>query len=179
MTICDIFDAALYADMEKLKQYYTGDINCVNEFTKLNLLQTVLCESEKYEERLEIISFLIKEGINVNYIDGKDKYNALHCLYYKTQFGDGVLDGKYVLDVTKMLLGKDLDINARDTYGAISLYYLLVGRLENDDVKPVLKLLLDRGVDYLGKDNYGNSCLDYAKKRSKREEIVKMLEERK
>ena len=179
MTICNIFDAASCADKEKLKQYYTGDINCVNEFTKLNLLQTVLLENGNYEERLDIISFLLEEGINVNYLESKDKQNALHCLYYKTQFGNGVLNGKYVLTVTKMLLNKELDINARDTYGAISLYYLLVGRLESDDVKPILQLLLDKGVDYLGKDNYGNSCLDYAKDLSGRDEIIKMLEERK
>ena len=78
-----------------------------------------------------------------------------------------------------MLLDKGLNVNARDKYGAISLYYLLVGRLENNDVKSILQLLLDKEVDYLGKDNYGNSCLDYAKERSKRDEIVKLLEERK
>lgn len=176
MTICNIFVAAQCADMNEMRKFYSGDINCIDKFNKLNLLQNLLLNSGKYEERLEILDFLLKEGIDVNYIDEKDKYNALHCLYYKTQFGDGVLDGKYVFTVTKMLLDKGLNVNAKDKYGAVSLYYLLVGRLGNDDVKPILSLLLDRGVDYLGEDNYGNSCMYYAKEYPIRTEIVEILE---
>lgn len=179
MAIVDVFDAVLQGDINMFKKYYDGNPNCLDKYNGLNLLQSVICKGGNYKERLDIISFLLNEGIDVNYLDSNNKQNALHYLFYNTQFGDGVLDGKYVLAVTKMLLDKGLNVNARDKYGAISLYYLLVGRLENNDVKSILQLLLDKEVDYLGKDNYGNSCLDYAKERSKRDEIVKLLEERK
>ena len=66
MTITNIFDTALCGDLEKIKHYYDGNINCVNKSTKINLLQTVVCGNEKYRERLDIIAFLIQEGIEVN-----------------------------------------------------------------------------------------------------------------
>ena len=79
MTITNIFDAALCGDMDKLKQYYEGNINYIDKCTKLNLLQTVMCGNDKYLERLDIVSFLIQEGIEVNYQGGKNKKMLYIC----------------------------------------------------------------------------------------------------
>lgn len=172
MTITNIFDAALCGDLEKVKQYYEGNINCVNKYTNFNLLQTVMCGDENYTERLEIISFLIQEGIDVNFQGAKDKENALHLLYSSIT----LIDEKFVLSATKMLVAAGIDINQKDKLGATPLSYLISGKLENSKLKPVLLFLIESGAECNEKDNYGNSCVDYAKQFSWRKDIVEILE---
>lgn len=179
MTICNVFDAVSCGDIKMLKHYYTGDVNCVNQYTGLNLLQTVLCGEGRYKERLGIVTFLLAEGIDVNFADNKDKENALHYLYSTADDDGGLTYAEYALSVTKMLLDAGIDVNHKDKHGSNSLSNVIALDFNNEDSKlKVLKMLLDAGADYREKDNYGFSCLDYAK-RFKNEKIVKMLEERK
>lgn len=172
MTITNSFDAALCGDFEKFISYYEGNVNCVNENTKLNLLHTVMCGSEKYDERIRTISFLIKEGIEVNSLDGKDKQNALHLLYASYDF----YDENFVLNATRLLIDAGIDVNQKDKYGAIPLAYLIARKLNNDQIRPILRLLIENGAECNSKDNYGNSCIDYAKQFPWREDIVELLE---
>lgn len=172
MTITDIFDAALCGDLEKVKQYYEGDINCVDKYTKLNLLQTVMCGNEKYAERLAIISFLLQEGIEVNSQEGKHKQNALHLLYSSLTLKDEI----FILSATKMLVEAGIDVNQKDKFGGIPLSYLIAGKLENRKIEPILLFLLECGTKAKEKDKYGNSCVDYAKQFPWRKEIVALLE---
>lgn len=173
MTITNIFDAALCGDMNMLKQYYEGNVNCVDEYTKLNLLQTVMCGNGKYMERLEITSFLIHEGIEVNAQGGKNKKNALHLLYSSTK----LIDEKFVLSATKMLVNAGIDVNQKDKFGAIPLSYLISGKLETSEIEPILLFLIEVGTKCNEKDNYGNSCVDYAKQFAWRNNLVTMMEE--
>lgn len=54
---------------------------------------------ENYDERIEMIRFLLSEGIDVNYLDKKDRMNVLHLLYNNYH----IKDAKYLYVVTKML----------------------------------------------------------------------------
>ncbi|WP_408072002.1 ankyrin repeat domain-containing protein [Butyrivibrio sp. JL13D10] len=178
MTICDIFDAAYQGDFDMLKQYYKGDINCVDKYNGLNLLQAVMSKDGKYQERLEIVTFLLDEGIDVNFVDNKDKENALHYLFSTADDDGGLTYAEYALSVTKLLLDAGIDVNHKDRHGSNSVTNVIALNFNNEDAKlKILEMLLDAGAEYREKDNYGFSCLDYAK-RFKKEEIVKMLEER-
>ncbi len=179
MEISNIFDAAYQGDFNKLKQYYNGDINCVDKYNGANLLQAVMCKGGKYQERLEIISFLLNEGIDVNYSGSKNKQNALHYLYSPANDDGGLTYAEYALSVTKLLLNAGIDVNHKDKHGSNSVSNVIALNFNNEDIKlEVLKMLLDAGADYHEKDNYGYSCLDYAK-RFEDENIIKILEERK
>lgn len=41
MKIINVFDAVKEGNFEKFQRMYTGNINEINEFTRLNLLQTI------------------------------------------------------------------------------------------------------------------------------------------
>lgn len=43
MTITNIFDAAIEGSFERLREFYTRDIDAVDQYTGLHLLQTVVC----------------------------------------------------------------------------------------------------------------------------------------
>ena len=75
-----------------------------------------------------------------------------------------------------MLVAAGIDINQKDKFGAISLSYLISGKLENSKIKPILLFLIESGVKYYEKDNYGNSCVDYAKQFSWRKELAELME---
>ena len=172
MTIGSVFDAALVGDFKLFKQYYNGDINCIDKYTNLNLLQTVLCEEDRYNERIEIITFLIEEGIDVNKVGGKSKGNALHILYSSSD----QISEEYLIDVTEKLVRAGIDINQKDKFGASPLSYLIAGKIDNRCVKKIISYLIDVGLDCCAKDNYGNSCIDYAKKFSWRTDIIELME---
>ena len=171
MAIVNVFDAALAGDFEVFKQYYDGNINCINKFTKLNLLQTAVCAGNRINERIDIISYLIKEGIDVNYVGGKDKGNALHILYSFNNF-----DEKYIVSATKKLVEAGIDVNQKNKFGAIPFTNLIAGKADNKLVKEMFYYLHDAGMDCSIKDNYGNTCLDYAKRFSWRSDIVELME---
>ncbi|MBR6403821.1 MAG: hypothetical protein IKS48_10605 [Eubacterium sp.] len=172
MTIVNIFDAVLAGDYKAFKNFYDGNINCINKYTDLNLLQTVMCKEDKYDERIKIISYLIKEGIDVNKVGGKAKGNALHILYSSSN----QVDENYLMSVTKELVSAGIDINQKDKYGAIPFSNLIAGKIDNKLVEKIFCYLYKTGLDCSIKDNYGNSCLDYAKKFSWRMDVVELME---
>lgn len=172
MTIINVFDAAREGDINEFKRLYKGDINIIDKYTKLNLLQMVLSEKGNYIQRLKIVHFLLKNGIDVNYVDRKDRMNALHLLY-----SSYVDDIDYIYKVTKKLIQYGINVNEKNKYGANPLEYLIAGKLDTEELKPLFKYLIKSGADYNAKDNYGNSCLDYAKQFSWRTGFVQMVED--
>lgn len=172
MLITDIYDAAREGNFDELKLYYQGNINLINESTKMNLLQTVICGKHNYKERLEIIDFLLSEGIDVNYLEVKEQMNALHLLYSSVTNKDV----EYLYAVSKKLIEKGIKINQKDRYGAVALSYLISGKLGTEELRSLFEYLLDKGVDYNLKDKYGNSCLDYARQFPWRKGFVDMVE---
>ena len=74
-----IFEAAQVGDFKLLKDLYIGSINQVNK-EQLNLLSVVLTNSDKIEDRIKIINFLLDRGIDINYQD-RDGRTALHNFF--------------------------------------------------------------------------------------------------
>lgn len=179
MTITDIYDAADLGNYGKFlryyKKYHKNDVNVVNEYTGLNLLQTTVCSDDNPKGKMKIIDFLLSKGIDINYLESRDKMNALHILYSL------VIDGskEFLFAVTKKLIEGGININQRDGYGAIPLSYLIsVCQLDTEDLKELFEYLLEKGADYDSKDNYGKTCLDYANEFSWRKGFVEMVEDR-
>ncbi len=172
MTIGNVFDAVLAGDYKIFKHYYDGNINCINKNTNLNLLQTVVCKEDRYNERREIINYLIQEGIDINRVGGKGKGNALHILFSSSN----QIEDEYLIFVTKKLVSAGININQKDKFGAIPLSYLIAGKIDNKLVGKIFIYLLDEGLDFSIKDKYDNSCLDYAKRFSWRADIVQLME---
>ncbi|MDO5155747.1 MAG: hypothetical protein Q4D51_07260 [Eubacteriales bacterium] len=172
MTITNIFDAAIEGSFEQFQEFYDGDIGAVNKYTGLNLLQTVVCGCENYDERIEMIRFLLSEGIDVNYLDKKDRMNVLHLLYNNYH----IKDAKYFYVVTKMLVEKGVEINQKDKRGGTPISHLIGAKIDTEELLPLFQFLTQNGADINVKDNYGNTCLDYAKQFSWRQGFVEMVE---
>ena len=118
-----------------------------------------MCKEDKYDERIKIISYLIKEGIDVNKVGGKAKGNALHILYSSSN----QVDENYLMSVTKELVSAGIDINQKDKYGAIPFSNLIAGKIDNKLVEKIFCYLYKTG-------------LDYAKKFSWRMDVVELME---
>ena len=61
-----VFEATQIGDFKLLKDLYSGSINQVNK-EQLNLLSVVLTNSDKIDDRIKIVNFLIDRGIDINY----------------------------------------------------------------------------------------------------------------
>lgn len=174
MKIVNIFDAVKEGNFKEFQRFYTGNINVINEFTQLNLLQTALLSVSNETERLKIVSFLLEKGIDVNYQDSKYCRNALHTIFFNFFRGDV----QYLLNVVKMLADADIDINAVDKYHAIPLKYAItICKLKTEEMKDVYSSMLKAGADYNLKDVFGKSCIDYAKELTWRTEFIKIVKE--
>ena len=177
MEIKNIFDAAIYADLKTFLQYYSKDkLNLVRELSDINLLCAALTveDSENNHNKVDIIRFLIAEGIDVNFICVKSKRNALHYLF------NNILraDASFYLDVTTLLVENGININYKDSYGSIPLSpAICVNKLKTEEMKPVYEYLLEHGCDYMSKDNYGNSCIEYSEKFIWRNDFIEIVKE--
>lgn len=169
MDIYEVVKMGNYADFIKC---YNGKINMVDKYTQLNLLQTALTRNEKLDEKMKIIEFLLKKKIDINYIGGKHKRNALHIFFFNIKR----TSIEYYMNITTLLIKNGIDINKEDEYGAISLNYLLsLNKLSDEELKPLYILLLQAGADYLKKDKFDKSCLDYAKEYSWRKGFLELV----
>ena len=168
-----IFEAAQVGDFKLLKDLYIGSINQVNK-EQLNLLSVVLTESDKIDDRMKIINFLLDRGIDINYQD-RDGRTALHNFFqFKANWRPNV---DYAVNVIAKLIEAGININAIDKYGSVALIYsLTVLKLTTQDAFPIYELLLKHNVDYTLKNDAGKSALDYAKELSWRNDFLNILE---
>lgn len=172
MKIVNIFDAIKAGNYEEFIKFYDGNIGQINTFSKLNMLQMAMTDSSNPQSRIDIIKFLIFNGIEINYVDAIYRRNALHILY----ISNTKTSPYYLYDVTKFLIDNGIDVNATDKYGAISLSYLIsVCKANTQELKDLIYYLLKKGADYDKKDNYGKSCIDYAHEFPWRNEFIDMV----
>lgn len=174
MKIVNIFDAIKVGNYEEFIKFYDGDIGQINIYSKLNMLQMAMIDSSNPQGRINIIKFLILNGIEINYVDTIYHRNALHILY----ISNTNTSSYYLYEVSKFLIDNGIDINATDKYGAISLSYLIsVCKANTQELKELIYYLLKNGADYDKKDNYGKSCIDYAREFPWRNEFIDMVSE--
>lgn len=174
MRIVNIFDAAKEGNFEALQKFYNGNINQINEFTGLNLLQSTLISSNNIDERLKIVDFLLNKGIDVNYSDKKYQRNALHILFFNFLRGDV----EYLTNVVGKLINAEINVNALDKYNATPLKYAItICKLKTEELRTVYIGMIRAGADYNLKDIFGKSCIDYAKELAWRTEFIEIVEE--
>lgn len=99
----------------------------------------------------------IKEGININVLDGHG-YTPLH---YAVQYNQK--------DIVELLLIKGADFNSADNEGNTSLH-----RAAQNGQRDIVGLLIDKGADLNAKNEKGQTPVDIALRR-RRKEIVKLL----
>jgi uncharacterized protein len=174
MKIINIFDAVKEGSYNEFEKLYKGDINQVNEFSKLNLLQTLLLDSNNPLDRFKIIESLIERGIDIHYKDSKNQRNALHVLYFNFLRGDV----EYLLEITKILVKAGINVNEIDKYKVIPLKYALtICKLPTDEMCETYNYMLKAGSDYKLKDTLGKSCIDYANELTWRSGFIRIVEE--
>lgn len=174
MRIVNIFDAVRDGTYEEFINFYSGNIDLVNKFSGMNLLELALVNDSNPADKLKIIRFLINEGVNINYLDSKYKRNALHIFYFSVMRPTP----EYMMEITKLLIENGLDINCKDKYDAIPLKYAItLTKLKTEDIKLVYKYLLEKGSNYKNKDKFGKSCVDYASEYSWRNDFLPIVKE--
>lgn len=155
-----MFDALLEGNFKEFQRLYNGNINDINEFTHLNLLETTLVNTNNEGERIKVISYLLSNGIDIKFQDKKYRRNALHTVFFNFLHGDI----KYLSEVVEMLIDSGIDINRVDKYNAVPLKYAItVCKLKTEEMRDVYSNILRAGADYKLKDIFGKSCMDYAK----------------
>ncbi len=170
----DIFDPVREGNYDEFIKQYDGNVNSVDKYSKLNLLQMAVVNGEHPQEKIKIIEFLLKQGIDINYVDSKNKRNALHLFFFCVLRSDK----EYFLRITKMLVEAGININALDKYNAIPLKYALtVNKLTTDEMKEVYAFLISKGSMYDQKDIFNKSCVDYSEEYSWRNDFKEILKE--
>ena len=175
MEVTDIYSAVVEADFRNFKRYYKGNINQVHKVSYVNrdgknntdlfsLLMLAVSKTTNLKERLELIKFLIKQGINVNYADKAYGRNALHFLYFFINDNNNKENlSRYVFEVTKVLIKAKIDVNKTDIAGQIPLMLAICNKnIALKDMKETYRLLLNAGSQYTLHDIGGNSCIDAA-----------------
>ncbi|MCB2357281.1 ankyrin repeat domain-containing protein [Clostridium estertheticum] len=174
MKIINVFDAVRDGTYEEFIKFYTGNINAISESLGLNLLSLAVVNDKNPHEKLKIIKFLISEGIDINFIDKKDKRNALHIFYFNVLRPSS----EYMLEVTKLLVGNGIDVNRVDKYNAIPLKYAItIIKVATQDIKAIYHYLLEQGSDYNHKDIFKKSCADYANEYCWRNDVMEIIKE--
>ena len=174
MKITNVFDAVRDGTYEEFISFYNGNINIISESLGLNLLSLALVNDKNPHEKLEIINFLISEGIDINFTDKKDKRNALHVFYFNVLRPSS----EYMMKITKILVGNGIDVNGLDKYNAIPLKYAItITKKATHDIKSTYEYLLEQGSDYNHRDIFEKSCVDYANEYSWRNDFIEIIKE--
>lgn len=174
MRIINIFDAVRDGTYEQFLSFYSGNINIISETLEMNLLGLALVNDKLPDQKIKIIEFLLDKGIDINYVDKKNKRNALHQFYFSVMRPTP----EYMLKVTKILISHGINVNCLDKYDAIPLKYAItVVKNSTQDIKLVYKYLIENGSNYNIKDKFGKSCLDYANEYVWRNDFIEIVEE--
>lgn len=174
MTISDVFDAVREGTYEEFLKWYDGNINQIDKYTNLNLLEMAVVNDKQAQEKIKIIDYLLEHGININFVDSKNKRNALHQFFFNVYRAKK----EYYLTITEKLVKAGIDINAEDKFNAIPLKYAItVNKLTTDDMEKVYRYLLENGSSYNRADVFGKSCIDYANEYSWRMGFIDIVKE--
>lgn len=174
MRITNIFDAVREGTYDDVRKYYNGDINIINEYTGLNLLCLAVVNDKNPHDKIDIINFLISEGIDVNYKDKRYNRNALHNFYFNVLRPSS----EYMMQISKILISSGICVNSNDKYNSIPLKYAItITKKATEEIKVVYWYLLKEGSNYMQKDIFGKSCIDYANEYSWRTDFIKIVEE--
>lgn len=172
--ITDIFDAIKDGNYEDFKNYYNGDVECIDKYTGLNLLLTAMVNNKNPVDKLKMIEILINDKVNIHFIDKKYKRNALHTLYFNALRSDA----GYLEKVVNKLIIAGINVNTKDIYGAIPLKYAItVCKNTTEDMEKQYRYLIRCGSNYKEKDDFGKSCIDYAKELSWRADFINIVKE--
>lgn len=174
MTISDVFDAVREGTYEEFLKWYDGNVNQIDKYTNLNLLEMAVVNDKQMQEKIKIIDYLLEHGININFVDSKNKRNALHQFFFSVNRAEK----EYYLMITERLVKAGIDINAEDKFNAIPLKYAItVNKLTTGDMEEVYKYLLKNGSSYAHTDVFGKSCIDYANEYSWRTGFIDIVKE--
>lgn len=172
MKITNIFDAVRDGTFEDFTHFYTGNADEIDENLDLNLLGLALVNDKNEKEKIEIIKFLLAEGVDISFVDTQYKRNALHTFYFNVLRPSP----EYMLLVTKLLIENGVDINALDKYKAVPLKYAItITKLPTEEIKQVYLYLLKHNAAYKNKDIFGKSCIDYIEEYSWRNNLVEII----
>ena len=172
--VYDLFSAVGGGTFKEFKKFYQGEINQVNKYSKLNLLQMAFTNDEQPEEKMKIIEFLLRKGIDINYQDKKDQQNALHIFYFCVWRPTVEYENK----ITNLLIEHGINVNQMDKYNATPLMYAItLNKLTTMENKQMYQTLLTAGSDYNLKDKFGKSTLDYAKEYFWRNDFIEIVDE--
>lgn len=175
MTITDVFDAALEGDWGEFLKRFDGDVTQVDPYTHLNLMMTCTACQHNPKDRLKIMKYLIRHGIDVNFVDRKGQKNALHLLFFNCYERDCA---DFLFRATKMLVKAGINVNALDKYSVIPLNYAItVCKVDTQVMANTFRYLIKAGSDYLHVDVFHKTCLDYATEFSWRNDILNMVKE--
>lgn len=174
MTVVNVFDAAIEGDWIAFQKLFDGNINQINPYSNMNLLQLAVTSTKNSGGRLEIIRFLIEHGIDLTYKDNKFQRNALHVAFFGFLKGDI----ECLKEQTKLLISAGVDINATDKFDAIPLKYAItISKHSTEEMKEIYTLLVQAGSNYNRKDIFQKSCLDYAQEYSWRNGFMDIVKE--
>ena len=142
-------DAALFADIEALKEFLSKEPNIVNEADQYGF--TALHEAVG-EDSLEVVKLLISAGANV---DAQNNVGIapLHLATYDYN-AFALLEAGASIDITERNGGTPLHIYA-----------------ENPEQLDVMKVLLKKGANVYAKDNSQLGIIDIAKSYSGKEMV--------
>lgn len=115
----------------------------INEYNQ-NLLHEAISNNS-----LDIIDYLFKINININYQDEEGKTPLHYAVLYKN-----------IYTINLLLSNKLINKNISDIYGNNSMWIAVFNARGEYDI---VKLLKKYDVDYLSKNNNGMSPLDFAK----------------
>ena len=147
----DIFKACKDKNFERIKELIENgvDINIQNH--NGNLLHYACY----FSRNLNFIIFLINNGININFKTMCDRRTPLHIVCYNNSDIDN-LDND--LDIVKILINNEADINSIDIYGDTPLHDACCrGLIE------IVDELISLGADLYKKNNRGNTPLNIAR----------------
>lgn len=178
------------------------DINSLDkhENTSLHILfreffkkdYNMIFKSNNNHDILYIIKLLLEKGLNINIQNDKGQ-TPLHILckeYFDTQYNMryGIYnhnDNYDILQIVKLLLEKDLNINIQDLNGQTPLHILCNRNfyfygMDNENMKKdiinIIKLFFEKDININIRDLKGHTPLDILKNLSNRNDNIELIQ---
>lgn len=117
------------------------------------------------EDKVEMVKFLLEKGADPNVRIGYYEETLLHFSVSNVSNG---------IEITKILLDSEMDINTVDKLGKTPLHALTLSIWTGPTVEIMANFLMEKGADRNLKDNNGMTALHYATQK-KKTGLVKVL----